>query len=221
MQCVMNGYKCGNPANYENTQISCVYFHIAKVKCIGSGGVTPPRKLGIRWRWHFSFMPWPLYSERLGCYLLNRILDGSHSQSGCGDKYWPTVASMFGNTVIIFDTASVWPLLKKSVLWHWLFQKLLTYDPNRRLSAMEAMSHKYFHDVELQPPPLPPPKGSWVNVSRSGVSANISQNRSDRRKVQTGKLLFIYSSINEYYCSLSCWSDIMDTAVYVSDIGVL
>lgn len=41
-----------------------------------------------------------------------------------------------------------------------LLLKLLTYDPNRRLSAMEAMSHKYFHDVELQPPPLPPPKGS-------------------------------------------------------------
>ncbi|XP_023717040.1 cyclin-dependent kinase 2 isoform X3 [Cryptotermes secundus] len=41
-----------------------------------------------------------------------------------------------------------------------LFLKLLTYDPNRRLSAFEALSHEYFHHVELHPPALPPAKGS-------------------------------------------------------------
>ncbi|KAJ4432163.1 Cyclin-dependent kinase 2, partial [Periplaneta americana] len=41
-----------------------------------------------------------------------------------------------------------------------LFLKLLTYDPNKRVSAMEALQHSYFDDVEMQPPPLPPPNGT-------------------------------------------------------------
>lgn len=57
-----------------------------------------------------------------------------------------------------------------------LFLKLLTYDPNRRLSAFEALSHEYFHHVELHPPALPPAKGSWVEVPLfSNVKAKIEQ----------------------------------------------
>ncbi|XP_066581529.1 cyclin-dependent kinase 2 isoform X2 [Prorops nasuta] len=36
-----------------------------------------------------------------------------------------------------------------------LLLKLLTYDPNQRLTAMKALHHPYFSDVKLVPPPLP------------------------------------------------------------------
>ncbi|PSN58277.1 Cyclin-dependent kinase 2 [Blattella germanica] len=38
-----------------------------------------------------------------------------------------------------------------------MLHKLLTYDPSKRISAMDALKHSFFDDVELQPPPLPPP----------------------------------------------------------------
>ncbi|XP_054162769.1 cyclin-dependent kinase 2-like [Oppia nitens] len=35
-----------------------------------------------------------------------------------------------------------------------LIAKLLTYDPNRRISARKALSHRYFKDVSIRPPDL-------------------------------------------------------------------
>ncbi|CAG2162926.1 unnamed protein product [Oppiella nova] len=35
-----------------------------------------------------------------------------------------------------------------------LLVKLLTYDPNRRISARKALSHRYFKDVSIRPPNL-------------------------------------------------------------------
>ena len=37
-----------------------------------------------------------------------------------------------------------------------VLQRLVTYDPSKRISAMEALKHRYFEDVKLQPPPLSP-----------------------------------------------------------------
>lgn len=34
-------------------------------------------------------------------------------------------------------------------------QKLLTYDPSERVTALAALEHDYFNDVKLVPPPLP------------------------------------------------------------------
>lgn len=56
------------------------------------------------------------------------------------------------------NVAEIVPMLEPS--GRELFLKLLTYDPSKRISAMEALKHKYFDDVELQPPPLPPSSGT-------------------------------------------------------------
>ncbi|XP_043289641.1 cyclin-dependent kinase 2 [Venturia canescens] len=36
-----------------------------------------------------------------------------------------------------------------------LFLKLLTYDPNERITARKALGHPYFNNVKVVPPPLP------------------------------------------------------------------
>lgn len=38
-----------------------------------------------------------------------------------------------------------------------MLDKLMTYDPKRRLSARKALAHPYFRDVEQQPPAASPP----------------------------------------------------------------
>lgn len=39
------------------------------------------------------------------------------------------------------------------------FQKMLTYDPNQRITAKKSLSHPYFIGVKVVPPPLP--KKNW------------------------------------------------------------
>ena len=102
---------------------------------------------------HFSFLEYNIFSKQVVFWLYSLLISYTHN----------------GMTHIkIQKLYLIQPRLGhwwKFFLSHWLLQKLLTYDPNRRLSAMEALAHKYFQDVELQPPPLPPPKVSWVRVS--------------------------------------------------------
>ncbi|XP_021923664.1 cyclin-dependent kinase 2-like isoform X2 [Zootermopsis nevadensis] len=100
------------------------------------------------------------------------------------ESVWPGVSNLRDYKKIFphwetQDVSEVVPML--DVPGKDLFLKLLTYDPNKRLSAMEAMSHKYFHDVELQPPPLPSPSTPRAEVSsRSSSHEQVLQHRSNK-----------------------------------------
>ncbi|KAK7863498.1 hypothetical protein R5R35_009056 [Gryllus longicercus] len=50
-----------------------------------------------------------------------------------------------------------------------LLQKLLVYDPNKRISARMALRHPYFNNVKLVPPPLYPDKENNAAAANGAV----------------------------------------------------